>query len=405
MILKGKIRFYMLVGLIMFSVFGCTKQTEGQAAEQTAQTEQAYIEKKEVDQIIEIYQDILEKIDQQMDDWDNLQKVSYAVDCFGKSGYVAIDSENQVNMTHAQQVEDFCAMVDAKQEATLTILEMTYDLGLKIYHFQCQDGTVHVARMLYEYQNETIQFIHSIAYTAENWNQTKEGYLLFSGSWYAKDFYVLTLSDAEEHVAFRVQPLDPICRAWNRKYIASIGYQKNNMFLVDWTEKNYGELDLYDLFDIFYERITGNAVPYTMDENLAVGAVYQIPKEEFESVLMTFLNIDSQTIQSKTIYHAQEQTYEYKPRGFYEIEYPEYPYSEVIGYTKNEDGTITLTVNVVFPYRGIAKVFAHEVVIRPLENGGVQYVANRVIPSEDNDAPMWYHPRLTQTEWEEVYGQ
>ena len=30
--------------------------------------------------------------------------------------------------------------------------------------------------------------------------------------------------------------------------------------------------------------------------------------------------------------------------------YPEYPYSEVVGYTEHSDGTITLNVHVVYPY-------------------------------------------------------
>ena len=80
------------------------------------------------------------------------------------------------------------------------------------------------------------------------------------------------------------------------------------------------------------------------------------------------------------------------------------PYSEVVGFTKNSDGTLTLTANVVFPYAGDSKVFAHEVVVRPLENGGVQYVSNRIIPSEDNYRETWHTPRLTAEEWEEIYG-
>ena len=52
------------------------------------------------------------------------------------------------------------------------------------------------------------------------------------------------------------------------------------------------------------------------------------------------------------------------------MEYPEYPYSEVVGFTENSDGTITLTANVVFPHSGNSKVYAHEVVVRPLEDGG-----------------------------------
>ena len=127
-------------------------------------------------------------------------------------------------------------------------------------------------------------------------------------------------------------------------------------------------------------------------------------KEEFESVIMKYFNIDSETLQSKTIYDSENLTYEYKPRGFEEVEYPEYPYSEVVGFTENNDGTITLTANVVFPYAGDSKVYAHEVVVRPLEDGGVQYVSNRIIPSEDNCRETWHTPRLTLEEWEELYG-
>ena len=65
--------------------------------------------------------------------------------------------------------------------------------------------------------------------------------------------------------------------------------------------------------------------------------------------------------------------------------------------------TITLTVNVVYPYAGDSKVYSHEVTVRPLDNGGVQYVSNRIIPSEDNEEETWHTPRLTSEEWEEMY--
>ena len=76
----------------------------------------------------------------------------------------------------------------------------------------------------------------------------------------------------------------------------------------------------------------------------------------------------------------------------------------VVDFTENSDGTITLTANVVFPYAGDSKVYAHEVVVRPLEDGGVQYVSNQIIPSEDNYEETWHTPRLTLEEWEELYG-
>ena len=138
---------------------------------------------------------------------------------------------------------------------------------------------------------------------------------------------------------------------------------------------------------------------------MGVGAVYRIPKDNFESVIMAYFNIDSEILQSQTIYYTENETYEYKPRGFEEAEYPEYPYSEVVGFTENSDGTLTLTANVVFPYAGDSKVFAHEVVVRTLENGGVQYVSNRIIPSEENGRVTWHTSRLTAEEWEEMYGE
>lgn len=227
---------------------------------------------------------------------------------------------------------------------------------------------------------------------------------MFSGSWYSEAYYLFTLSDMQERVALQVLPLDEKYRALNETYMMPISYVKNNMFLVDWSEDDFSALDFYDLFDIFYRQIYGKEVPYGPSDNLGMGTVYQIPKEEFEHTIMTYLNIDSQTLQQKTLYHADTKTYEYRPRGFYEAEYPEHPYPEVVDYTENADGTITLLVNVVFPYEGLSKVFSHEVVVRPLENGGVQYVSNHVIPSEDNVEESWYKPRLTLAEWVEVYG-
>ena len=278
----------------------------------------------------------------------------------------------------------------------------TFDSFLNDLH--TKDGKVDVVRSYYKYENGDMYREVTGSYQAEYWNYTEDGYLMFSGVWFSEELYVLTLSGAEEHTALRVQPLDETYRELSRKYLLPIGFEQNNMFIVDWSEDDFGDLNFYDMYDLLYPKVNGTYTPYVADDNLGVGAVYRIPKDDFESVIMAYFNIDSETLQSKTIYYAEDETYEYKPRGFEEVEYPEYPYSEVVGFTKNSDGTLTLTANVVFPYAGDSKVFAHEVVVRPLENGGVQYVSNRIIPSEDNYRETWHTPRLTAEEWEEIYG-
>ena len=358
---------------------------------------------EDADEIISVCIDLYEKAEEE-NKLADLETIRSIVNRLGENGYTAVDNKNQIDMTHAEQVKRFCKMVDAREKAEITIIDID-DLGGFIkYDLQTKDGNVDVIRSYYEYKDGAIQRNHIGTYQAEDWNYTEEGYLMFSGIYFSEELYALTLSGMEEHTALRVEPLDERCRELSRKYLLPISFERNNMFIVDWSEDDFGELNFYDMYDILYRKENGEYVPCAADDNLGVGAVYRIPKDEFESVIMKYFNIDSETLQSKTVYYSKDSTYEYKPRGFEEVEYPEYPYSEVVGFTENSDGTITLTANVVFPYSGNSKVYVHEVVVRALEDGGVQYVSNRIIPSEENCEETWHMPRLTAEEWEELYG-
>ena len=392
--------------VLMLSVSGCSDASpEEDTVSETVIDIQAIPEdsKENAEEIINICIDLYKKAAEENMIAD-LETIRSIVNCLGENGYPAVDSRNQINMTDPEKVVEFCEKVDAQEEAEITILEVSYLGGFVKYDLHTKDGNVDVVRSYYKYENGDIQREVTGSYQAEYWNYTEEGYLMFSGVWFSEELYVLTLSGAEEHTALRVQPLDETYRELSRKYLRPIGFEQNNMFIVDWSEDDFGALNFYDMYDILYPKVNGQYVPYIADDNLAVSAVYRIPKEEFESVIMKYFNIDSETLQSKTVYYSEDSTYEYKPRGFEEVEYPEYPYSEVVDFTENSDGTITLTANVVFPYAGDSKVYAHEVVVRPLEDGGVQYVSNQIIPSEDNYEETWHTPRLTLEEWEELYG-
>ena len=392
--------------VLILSISGCSDAPpEENTVSETVIDVQAIQEESEedADEIISVCIDLYEKAEEE-NKLADLETIRSIVNRLGENGYSAVDSRNQINMTEPEKVVEFCEKVDAQEKAEITILEISYLGGFVKYDLHTKDGNVDVVRSYYGYENGEIQKEVTGRYQAEYWNYTEEGYLMFSGVWFSEELYVLTLSGVEEHTALRVQPLDETYRELSRKYLLPISFEQNNMFIVDWSEEDFGDLNFYDMYDILYPKVNGQYAPYVADDNLSVSAVYQIPKEEFESVIMKYFNIDSETLQSKTIYDSENLTYEYKPRGFEEVEYPEYPYSEVVGFTENNDGTITLTANVVFPYAGDSKVYAHEVVVRPLENGRVQYVSNRIIPSEDNYRETWHTPRLTLEEWEELYG-
>lgn len=360
---------------------------------------------------------------------EDLEMLRTIVNQFGENGYAAVDAKNQINMTEAQQVITFCGKVDAKEEGKLTLIKIkdedgTLD-GIVRYDLRTENGVVEADVDYYKYipgasrgpdfaseggtsptgsREQGMEKVFTASFQAEKWQYTKDGYLLFSGSYFSEEVYVLTAGEVNMHAAFRVLPLDETCRELNREYMLPIGYERNNLFLVDWSEEDFGALDFYDLYDLFFPKVKGCQVPYRMDDDLGKGAVYKIPKEEFEHVIQSAVSIESATLQSKTRFDPEDASYEYRPRGFYETEYPEYPYPEVVQYRENGDGTVTLTVNVVFPAAGVSKVYAHEVVVRPLDKGGAQYVSNRVLPSEENQEASWHTPRLTDEKWEEMYG-
>ena len=340
----------------------------------------------------------------------SLETMRRIVARLGENGYVAVDSENQVDMVGAEQAIAFCKAVDEKKSATLTII-VIQDLGFRKFDLETEAGNVNIVRGYYQYdQNGCPRNRSTVSYPADIWQYTEEGYLIFEGSYFSEEDFVLTLSDGSEHTALRVLPLDETCRELNRKYILPVGYGRNNIFLTEWNEGNYENLDFYDVFDIFYPVLYKQPVPYVADENLGAGTVYQIPEEIFENVIMTYFNIDRETLRRETAYSAENAAYEYRPRGFYEVEYPDIPYPEVVDYIvsdvdeENPEGTITLVINAVYPNSNTSKIYSHRTVIRPLNEDCFQFVSNQMISLEDDSDIWWHSDRLTKEEWIEIYG-
>ena len=122
--------------------------------------------------------------------------------------------------------------VEKQEKAEVTILQVSSLGGFSVYHLQTEKGVVHVKRCYYGYKDGIMKSEDEGEYQTDYWRYTDDGYLMFSGTYFSEELYVLTLSSAEEHVAFRILPLDAKCRELNEKYLLPIGYELNNMFLV-----------------------------------------------------------------------------------------------------------------------------------------------------------------------------
>ena len=180
-----------------------------------------------------------------------------------------------------------------------------------------------------------------------------------------------------------------------------LGYALNNLLITNWDNQNYMELDFYDLYEKMYYMKYGKQVPYEANYG---GAEYEVPEDEFEEVLQTYLPFDSTEIEKGTFYNCDDKTFRYRPRGLYDCEFPYEPYPEVISYEKLHDGTLKLTIEAVWEIRMLDQAITSELMIKPMEDGSFQYLSNKVIKSDQNANAGWYMPRLTEEEWEENYS-
>lgn len=393
-------KFWIISFIVTFTMAGCSKGLPEVSDEVYFFDENDSADVRYIEELLgDIYDEAIKA-----DTLASLDMMRRMVARLGENGYVAVDSENQVDMTQSEQALEFCKAVDEKETAELTII-VIMKMGIRKFDLKTEDSNVNIVREYYQYdQNGYLKNRSTVSYPADFWQYTEEGYLIFEGSSFSDERYILTLSDTPEHTMLRVLPLDEKCREYNRKYILPVGYERNNLFLCNWSEDDFGELDFYDLFDRIYPMMYRRRKPYMESGYSGVGDIYQIPEELFENVIGAYFNVDRETIRSKTTYISELASYEYRPRGFYEAEYPDIAYPEVVGYTENRDGTLTLNINAVYPNGNLSKEFSHITVIRPLSEDSFQYVSNEIILPE-GDCDIWWHSnRLTEEEWREVYG-
>lgn len=336
---------------------------------------------------------------------DSLPVRQKIVTALGDAGYASVDVENEINMEHPELVRQFCEKAQKKQDAEVTILSVLDNGGFTRYDLQTTEGKLNVTRCMLQWTDTTPEAGNFSSFEACSWSYTEKGYLFF------EEYRPSGYDGPGGHAAIRVNLLDETCREYNRKYLEPVGYGQNNLFLTDWTEEEYGELNFYDMYDALYTVKHGEEAYYQSRDvggrnpKRQQGAEeYEIPRKEFEEVICFYFPIDPSVLREKTVYHEQTETYRYRPRTVYDCGTGSIPSPEVVDYMENEDGTVTLTVEAVWVEESNDCAWSHEVVVRPFADGSFQYVSNRVIPSEDSVNPTWYRERLTDEEWEEHFG-
>lgn len=347
-------------------------------------------------QIVSLYRDLYDSAQKEpaADRWEEQTLSQQSIDAIEarllEKGLDVIDSSADcpgyfVNAEHFRQFWD---SVQRDEEASQEVIAIRDSGALSYRLLTHQDGTTYVYSLVYSLAgDEDPDYEMHQVYGAE---LTEQG-----------NFYYRINPEDDCHYAnytlIRLQKPDQELWELYSKYILAGGYTATNIFLTDWTEDDFSPLCFNDLWEYVYRYRTGtqfwpDGCAYDKSRNC-----YLIPAAEFESAVLPFFKLDAQTLRQLADYDAQTDSYPWRQvesndYAFYLSYYTIEP--EVTACRTNADGTLALTVEARSTDLGIDCLFSHEVTVRPMEDGGFQFVGNRVLSQTEKGLP-YCEPRLT----------
>lgn len=323
--------------------------------------------------------------------------VSGIVSRLGDAGYCAVDTDSRINMENAGLLRDFCTQAQAGAAAEVRMVVVKTDGGLVCYHFRADNGELYVERCTAGYEDGKIHIGFYTSFQAVRWEYTQKGYFLF------EEYVEPGFDGPPGEYGFRVEPLNEELRALTEQYVSPVGYTGNNMLITDWREDTgFEPLDLYDMYDIMYHMKYGGYQPHSF---APAGEKCEVPARQFEDALQTHFNISIDVIRQKADYLPESDAYLYLSRGMGDLEQPYHPVPEVTACEELADGTMRLTVEAVWIRDFTDCAAVSELVVRPLDDGGFQYVSCRVTKSIDGVTGRWHTPRLSGEDWAHYYGK
>lgn len=377
--------------ICVIALSGCSNANSDEKSEKAVQDIKQQEIADDFEKLMEGTRELYEKAAEN-DQLDSLEFQQQVIDYLGQEGYAAVDKNAQIDMVHAEQVETFCEKAKRDEKAEIIIFLVIEQGSIVRYELYTDEGKMDAIVSTVRWIDNKPCMTYYHAFNVHSWKYTEKGYF------FIEEYHPPGFDGAPGEIGFRVKPLDKKLRELNRKYVLPIGYQLNNMLITDWNETDYSNLNFYDLYELQYLRIYGEEIPYEMKD----GAEYQVPEEEFESVLQTLFLIKKEQIQKNASYSSDMKSYRYRPRGLYDCEFPYEPYPEVVSYEELGDGKLKLVIEAVWEIEMLDQAFRSELVVQQIENGKVRYVSNTILSSEE-DEPRWYAPRLTDEEWKMAY--
>lgn len=274
----------------------------------------------------------------------------------GKAGLVS--TEEDTNMQNHEKIETFYADYVNGQDSMVTVFEVHRDglIGAVTFIYRKEQlQTYYIGVRWKEGGMPEIQGT-SVSNVAEI-KLTEKGYFIYA--------YEYVIAHASLRQYWRIEPLPEDCRELTEKYISGLSYVNYNVLIKNWDSSNVEDILMPCMYEDIYRIYTG--------ENLKTEG-WKIPAEEYEKIMTTYFPVSVEQLREHCEYDESSNSYEYEM--IYASPYP--PFGEVVDYTKNADGTITLIVDGVWPDYNSDLAFRNTVVVQPFADGTFRYLSNSI---------------------------
>ena len=310
--------------------------------------------------------DAIRKLYEDEDISNNSDLIYDVVDILGSSGLICFADDT--NMYNYQLFQSFYRnYTDGGERDYICVYRVNRDASVTEMTFVYDDSRIQMIFNTAKFENHDWKFIATGIQDLKDMKLTEKGYFIYTYS------NIIAHGGLKEY--FRVSPLTDECRKLTRKYVYGLSYVNYNMLVIDWDESNASDILVPCMFDDIYRLYTG--------ENLKPDGGW-IDADKYESVMLSMFPVTVTELRDKCDYNPEKDSYRY--HVILGKQYP--PFGEVVDYTYNDDGTVSLIVDAVWADKGSDIAFRNTLTVKPEEDGTFKYMSNHIEKMEC-DIPVY----------------
>lgn len=310
--------------------------------------------------------DAIRKLYEDEDISNNSDLIYDAVDILGSSGLICFADDT--NMYNYQLFQSFYRnYTDGGERDYICVYRVNRDASVTEMTFVYDDSRIQMIFNTAKYVNRDWKFIATGIRDLKDMKLTEKGYFIYTYS------NIIAHGGLKEY--FRVSPLTDECRKLTRKYVYGLSYVNYNMLVIDWDESNASDILVPCMFDDIYRLYTG--------ENLKPDGGW-IDADKYESVMLSMFPVTVTELRDNCDYNLEKDSYRY--HVILGKQYP--PFGEVVDYSYNDDGTVSLIVDAVWADEGSDIAFRNTLTVKPEDDGTFKYMSNHIEKMEC-DIPVY----------------